>query len=137
MKGGIPMDSIPEGNGILQQIRQRGGNGGSQDNLFKAEAVQVRNLMGLYGADPGWCRSSYLWLAETRVSLHQWLEISLLQLQVRTNLFGEKDIQVMKILIHSWLKTGGRPREFVGDLQKTNYRLDRSWEQVNLPGVLF
>jgi hypothetical protein len=37
-----------------------------------------------------------------------------------------------KVLVHSFLKSGGVPSKYVNDLRFTDYQIDTSWEKVKL-----
>ena len=38
----------------------------------------------------------------------------------------------LKVLVHSYLKTGGVPERFVADLRESDYQIDTSWEDIEI-----
>ena len=45
----------------------------------------------------------------------------------------DSDLTALRVIIHSYLKTKGVVKDFISDLQKTDYQIDVSWDRIQKP----
>lgn len=103
----------------------------------KSEANGVANTLDKYDIDTilgtvdffgGDYRQDYFDLAFCKYRVFDWLAM-----RVQGRHSGSvHDVEATKVLVHSFLKSGGIPSKFIQDLRETDYDIDKSYKSIEL-----
>jgi len=85
--------------------------------------------MEFFGASDIWIRQTVFDLKTPKYRLFDWLGMCVMS---RNDDAREQNNQALKVLVHSYLKTGGDPDKFIQDLRESDYQIDESWEKIKI-----
>ena len=102
---------------------------GITNNFDDNDIETILATMEFFGASDIWIRQSHWDLKNAKYRLFDWLGMCVMS---RNDDAREQNNQALKVLVHSYLKTGGEPKKFIEDLRESDYQIDESWEKVKI-----
>jgi len=104
---------------------------GLANSLTKEDLATVIGTMEFFGATTTWMKQTVFDLTVAQFRIFDWLAMCIMS---RNNDNRKQNEEALKVLVHSFIKSEYIEKDFILDLQTTDYDIDKSYKTIDVEG---